>query len=71
MVAVATTTIDESTTSELQELRRELEQRLTLGWRWIDEATAAGRDVRTAERRWIILLSEYEQVCAMLTQRAA
>lgn len=55
---------------ELLERRKELERRLTLGWQWIDEAIAAGRDVRSAERRWINLLVEYEQVCTSLAQAA-
>lgn len=51
------------TTTDLVARRAELEQRLTLGWRRIDAAVAAGRDVRAWEEHWVALLGEYERVC--------
>lgn len=56
--------------AELRQRRQALERRLTAGWRRIDEAIAAGRDVREWEEHWLALLTEYERVCDELGQLA-
>ena len=56
----------ELTVPELRALQRELERRLTVGWRRIDEAIASGRDVSSWEEHWLQLLGEYERVCDAL-----
>jgi hypothetical protein len=50
----------------LHQRRHDLEALLVDGWRQIDAAVLAGRDVVDAEHRWMRLLGEYERVCAAL-----
>jgi hypothetical protein len=52
--------------AELLRRRRALEQRLIDGWKRIDAAIADGRDVAEWERHWMLLLGEYQRVCADL-----
>jgi hypothetical protein len=52
--------------AELLRRRRALEQRLIDGWKRIDAAIADGRDVPEWERHWMLLLGEYQRVCADL-----
>jgi hypothetical protein len=52
--------------AELLRRRRALEQRLIDGWKRIDAAIADGRDVAEWERHWMLLLGEYQRVCAAL-----
>ncbi len=68
MVALAVESAPTST--DLLQRRQELEGRLTAGWQRIDDAIAAGRDVRAWEEHWIALLAEYERVCDALREAA-
>jgi hypothetical protein len=58
------------TLADLVYRRQVLEQRLIEGWKRIDAALAAGRDVAAWEQCWVALLAEYEQVCDAIRDAA-
>lgn len=68
MAALAATT--DRTLADLVYRRQVLEQRLIEGWKRIDAAIAAGRDVAAWEQIWVALLAEYEQVCDAIRDTA-
>ena len=56
--------------TDLDDRRRSLEDRLDDGYRRIDQAMLSGSDVTDWESFWLRLLDEYEDVCRELDQAA-
>ena len=56
--------------TDLDDRRRSLEDRLDDGYRRIDQAMLSGSDVTDWESFWLRLLGEYEDVCRELDQAA-